>query len=162
MWTPARWVVTCRGAGETNWGGGASPGSVPLHLAATVLLHPLVLSFPISLSQLPLPRTQPAYWNLNLPSNSGCVLHTPAEWTSRRQQCPWPTGHLQTLEIGAELGSNRSWGNPWSDFTFLLARSILGHGCLLSLSPAHIHPCFLYRMYVCLWASFIFLCSVHR
>lgn len=66
--------MTCRGAGETKWGGGASPGSVPLHLAATVLLHPLILSFPISLSQFPLPRrTQPAYWNLNLPSSSGCI-----------------------------------------------------------------------------------------
>lgn len=54
---PGEW-----GAGETKWGGGVSSGSIPLHLAVTVLLHPLVLSFPISLPQLPLPRrTQPAY-----------------------------------------------------------------------------------------------------
>lgn len=53
---PGEW-----GAGETKWGGGVSSGSIPLHLAVTVLLHPLVLSFPISLPQLPIPRTQPAY-----------------------------------------------------------------------------------------------------
>ena len=141
--------MTWGGAGGTEWGRGASPVSVLLCPAATVLLHPLVLSFPISLSQLPLPRrTQPAYLNLNLSSSSGCVrgivfcmprVNGTLGGNGALGGPEWGDCHLSHSRPCHVLGPQVSFG-PWKQeqsWGLTVARETLGPGVAsLSHRPA--------------------------